>query len=256
MSKTVLWIQWGGLLLMGVSAFGINYHYKAYPSAVVQQVARADVRTASQPDVTYRVMGAPEVPAREVGIPLVAWLNGQQSLRPLWEKRRWYPYLLLPLWILAMVLVRGKGRPAESRRRRLVGEGMWLLALCVGGFEFAYLFTEYAPFMPGFLGQVEIFLTWCFVLGMLFYRRKADRKVGAVEATVASQGLLAFAHAMTLPSTMARGWVGSTDLGTVIRTVFINFPPLFWIGCAGTLMIALPIYLRRTPAVDTDNASA
>jgi len=243
LSKYLRWIQWGGLFLMTLSAFGTTFHYRAYPTAAVQ-VARAE----AQPRVAFRVMGEPEVPARILGTAIASAVKGPDHFGPVWQNRRWYPYLLLPLWIVALLLISGKAGVAGTRRRRLVGEGMWLLALVIAVWEAAYLRSEYAPFLKGFLGSLEVFLTWCVVVAMIFYRRKADRHMGAVEAAVAAQGLLAFAHAMTLPSTMARGWLPAFDTATVVETVLINYPPLFWIGCAGTLMIALPVYLRKTSA--------
>ena len=115
-------------------------------------------------------------------------------------------------------------------------------------FEALYLRTEYLPFAPGALGRVEGFLAWLFVLGLLLYRRPPDRRLGAVEATLAAQALLSFVHALTLPSTMARGWWGTFEAGAVLRTVWTNFPPAFWLGCSGLLLVALPVYLRRTSA--------
>jgi hypothetical protein len=161
-----------------------------------------------------------------------------------WRRRAWYPYVLALPWALALLLVSGVG---GAGRRRWVGAALWLLCLAVAAFEAAYLRSDYASFLPGALGRAEAAAVWLFVVFLLFYRRKADFGLGAVEATVAAQALLGFAHLATLPSSMARAWFGTYDMDCVTRAVLGNFPPAFWIGGCALLLVALPVYLRRAP---------
>ena len=249
MLRRVRTIQWVGLAIMAASAFWPTLHFRSYPiPGVAVPEARAAHRSADPPttDRGYFMPGAREVPARELATALGETARGPSRVRPLWERRRWYPYFLLPCWILAFVLLAGTSRERGGFRRRIVGTSLWTLALVLAVFEAVYLRAEYAPFLPGFAGRAEAFLAWLLVVAILLYRRRADRALGAVEATVAAQALLSFVHALTLPSTMARGWWGNYETAAVLETVWVNFPPAFWLGCVGLLLIALPVYLRRS----------
>lgn len=251
MGARVRALQWLGLVTMTVSAFWPTYHFRTYPIPGLETPPAA-VMPGAQRAITgaerFYVLGTREVPAQEFGAAVVEAARGPDRLGPAWDRRRWYPYALLPLWVLALALVSGRGGAPGAVRRRLVGLCLWGLTFALALFEALYLRTEYLPFAPGFLGRVEGFLAWLFVLGILLYRRPPDRRVGAVEATLAAQALLSFVHALTLPSTMARGWWGTFETGAVLATVWTNFPPAFWLGCSGMLLVALPVYLRRTPA--------
>ena len=199
--------------------------------------------------------GVPEVPSRELGSATLASLRGESGECPFWSARRWYPWYLALLWLPALWLVRG--RPRGDRRRRWVGGLLWTLTGVLLVFEAAYLYAEYLPLLPGLAGQVEGLLAWGLVAAVLLYRRKADRALGAVEAVVAGQALLGFLHALTLPGTMGRAWVGAYPLGSVAEALWINFPPAFWLGTAGLLLAALPVYLgRRAPSPNPDPPSS
>ena len=237
------WLQGVGLALVSLSAFWPVFHFRAYPVRgtsvpAIGMVYSAD--TGPRAGMGQHAWGPREVPVQEIGAAMVESARGPSRVGPFWERRRWYPYFLLPIWVLAFLLA-GVG----ARSRRMAGGALWLLTLGVALFEAVYLRAEYAPFLQGGAGRVEGVLVWLFVLTILFYRRRADRRVGAVEATIASQALLAFVHALTLPSTMARGWLRSSDAGTVLESVWLNFPAAFWLGCTGFLVVALPMYLRR-----------
>jgi hypothetical protein len=240
-SRTVRVGQWVGLGLFAFTALLPVFHFRAYPLEGLSVPAggvffQVDGASAG---VGFHAAGEREVPTQELGAALMEAVRGPGRVAPFWERRRWYPYFLLPLWILALVLAQ-----RVPRLRRTVGLSLWVLALGLAGFEAAYLRAEYAPFLTGLGGRIEGVSVWLFVLAVLFYRRPRDRRPGAVEATVASQALLGFAHALTLPSTMARGWWGAFETDAVLAAVGQNFPPAFWLGCAGLLLTALPVYLR------------
>ncbi|MDA1195960.1 MAG: hypothetical protein O2894_12350 [Planctomycetota bacterium] len=226
--------QWLGLTLVLVSAFGVTSHFVAYPAASA---------TSAAPTVRVHVAGGSEVPARELSQALVSSAGFAESL---WEARRWYPWYLVVLWIVALAWAR-----AKPGRRRLAGGVLLATSLGLLAFEAAYLHAEYLPFLSGVAGQIEGVCAWLFVAAILLWRRRADRTLGAMEATIASQALLGFVHALTLPATMARGWMEQHDLARVGAAVWVNFPVAFWIGTAGLLLAALPAYLR--PA-DSDSS--
>lgn len=226
-------MQWVGLVLVLGSAFWPLLDVRSYPGPVL-------------PDGTTRLTpitpGAREIPAQELGTALVESIRGPDRVTPLWSVRRWYPWYLAPVWVLALVLGSGVGRA----RRRLVGVALLLLSFGVVAFEAAYLKTEYLAFFPGVVGRIELGCVWLLVIAILLYRRPADRHMGAVEASVAAQALLGFVHGITLPATMFRQWLAQRDAVVVLEAVLHNFKPAFWIGMAGMLIMALPVYLRRT----------
>jgi hypothetical protein len=187
------------------------------------------------------------VPALRLGEALAAPADGRPRWQALWEARPWYPYALAPLWGLAL-LASAAGGP---RRRRRVARALGVLAVGIAVFEACYLRADYLSFLPGALGVLEVTLAWLLVVLLLFHRRRADRAPGGVEAALAAQALLCAAHLVTLPSTMVRPWVGTHDAAAILRSTFANFPPAFWVGVLGCLLVALPVYLRRTSTGST-----
>jgi hypothetical protein len=228
-------IQLAGLALVFLSAFGTGYHYRSHP------FAGAAPRVAEAVPVGFFSPGTRHVPAERVGAAVAALRGGPREALRFWEIRPWYPYVLAPIWLLCLLGAAGGGR---VRRRRL-GAALWALSGGLAVFEAFYLHTDYASFLPGTLGRVEVFLAWAIVVALLVFRRRTDRHLGAVEATVGAQALLAFVHLITLPTTMARPWVVLYDFSAVLHSIFQNFPPAFWLGCAGFLVVALPVYVRR-----------
>ena len=242
MSSVVRVMQWVGIAVLVATAFHPVFHFRAYPVEGLDVPQQGVVLTAAGAvagAVGIPPYGAREVPAQELQAAVREAVDGPARVSPFWERRRWYPYFLLPLWILAL------GVAAQGGRwRRMAGAGLWGLTLFLALFEALYLYTEYAPFLQGLWGRLEGFGAWCFVLAILVYRRPADRHLGAVEAAVAAQALLGFVHALTLPSTMARVWLPGFSGEAVWTAVVQNYPAPFWIGCVGLLLVALPVYLR------------
>lgn len=230
MGRVARGLQWAGVLVVLVSAF--------LPTRAQWVVPTHDGIEPWASAMFFR--STPEVPAAELADAAYASLHADApDGGPLWHTRQWYPWYLALLWCGALAWV---ASAAGARRRRLVGGLLWGLTLVLLLFEAAYLAEEYEPML---LGRVEVWIAWLIVAGVLLFRRRGDLALGAVEATIASQALLGFLHAMTLPSTMGRGWVGSYPLASVVEAVWHNFPPAFWLGAGGMLLAALPVYLRR-----------
>ncbi len=241
MSKPVRLLQFLGIVLVGVCGFFPTMRYERHP--------RLGTLTATYYEVsagTY-IGGTDQVPAPLLRSAVGPIFTSPPKYEALWMQRAWYPFLLVPVWLLALLLV---------RFRRIVGAALVLLSLGLVFFEAVYLRSDYAPFLPLPIGVVEGAFAWVVIVIILFWRRRADRALGAVEATVAAQALLCFAHFMTLPMTMARPWLPDYPLRDVAEAVFANFPPAFWIACGGLLLIALPVYLRRAqgPGVNAQAA--
>jgi len=230
-------LQWAGALLVAGTAFWPALHVCAYPV----QAAAGGPGWIANAGSNLR-----EIPARELGTAIVESLRGPDLVGPLWDARRWYPWYLALPWGLALLL----SGPGSRGRRRLVGGGLLLLGFGLIAFEAAYLRAEYASFLPGSLGRAEVGVAWICVVALLLYRRRGDRRVAAVEASVGAQALLGFVHGLTLPATMFRQWLPGRDAGTVVAAVLRNFPPAFWIGMLGLGLIFLPVYARRPRPVD------
>jgi len=227
---------------MGGSAFFTTLETGLHSELGVPMGGRYEISAGSF------VTDGTQIPARELGRALERTVRGPARIAPLWSQRAWYPYLLAPLWLLALLVAR-VGVPARTRpTNRAVGFLLLGVTAGLALFEAVYLQADYASFLPGAWGALESVAVWCIVCGVLLWRRRGDRAIGAVEATVAAQALLGFMHMVTLPSTMARPWVGAHPLDRVLRSVIVYFPPAFWITCGGLLLIALPVYLRRPRA--------
>lgn len=226
-------LQLLGLLVVALAAFLPHHERLARPGQ------------APLPSRAERQERPAEVLASALGRDLAEGSAG----RHLWEARRWYPYVLVLLWALALGLA--AWRPAW---RTGVGTGLMLVALALAVLEACYLAVEYEPLLPHLLGPVEGLLAWALVLAVLFARRAPDRSLGAVEAHVAAQALLSWLHLLTLPATEARCWLGEHGTLAVAGAVCANFQPAFWAAVLGLLAMWLPTCLRRVVAQDAPTA--
>ena len=190
----------------------------------------------------------PLVQAAEAHVPVAALGRGARAawaageLGPLWDVRLWYPWLLAPLWLLALVV----GHPSHPRLRQLAG-GLLVLATCgVVAVEGAYLACDYEPFLPEPWGDAEGVVVFAAVLFVLLARRPVDRRLDGVEGHVGAHAWLAFLHLATLPSTFARRWwQAGADGGTILARLLDGFPPPFLAALACSLALGLVVLLRR-----------
>ncbi len=190
--------------------------------------------------------GSDDVPAATLSRALRQDVVGGALGSALWRERRWYPFLLAPVWVVALLAVAGPGAAAQARRRA-VGAALLGLSVALAVFEACYLGIEYAPLLPDLLGRAEVVLAWVVVVGLLFLRRRADRRIDAVEAHVAGQALLSVAHLLTLPSSQLRAWLSAFPLHRVLEALGENFRPAFWAATALLALSLAPVYLRRAP---------
>lgn len=225
MPRLVRRLQLLGLLVVALAAFLPHHELVARPGQVTMR-SRAERQ---------------ERPAGVLAVALASDLSAGTGGARLWEARRWYPFALVLLWALALLIV--AWRPGS---RTGVGLTLMLVALGLAVLEACYLAVEYAPLLPGLLGPAEGVIAWLVVLAVLFVRRAPDRALGAVEAHVASQATLSWLHLLTLPATQARCWLGEHDALAVAGAVCSNFQPAFWAAVAGLLAMSLPTYLRRS----------
>ena len=224
------WAQFLGLLIFAAAAFFPGHTNLEHPSRLLP-LAREKAAAAARSETPAHVLVEAVRSDLERGRPGVR----------LWEVRRWYPFGLAPLWLLALLAV-----ALWPRLRALVGWALLVLALVLALFEAFYLGVEYAPLLPQVLGWGETLLVWVGVVLVLFARRAADRATGAVEAHVAAQALLAWFHMLTLPASEARIRWGTHSLGEMVTSLTTNFRPAFWAALAGLMLAFLPVYLRRT----------
>jgi hypothetical protein len=244
MGPTARSLQALGILLFCVTAFLPVHQYQKHPLHL--QVADLDAQTR----ITLRPVGQEAVPARELYDALMLDLGGTAPGCRSWEVRRWYPYALAPFWLWALAWVAGPAAGSTARRGR-VGAALLTLAVIVAVLEACYLGVEYAALFPSVLGRAEALIVWVLVVGVLFLRRRADRRIAAVEAHVGAQALLSLFHLLTLPSSEARPWVGPYAWSDVCGALATNFRPAFWLACAGVALAAGATYLspRRPPVV-------
>lgn len=233
---------------MGVAIFAASavlpvFHLRVWPVPPdrLLHVGPGGFQVESEEGLESLVRGGEQVPAAVLGAAMYA-TGKTGNLEPLWAQRSWYPYALLPIWGAALLLARS----GDRRRRRLAGGGLFAFTVGLAVLEAYYLRADYESFLSGTAGRVESVFAWLLVLAILFFRRRADRGLGAVEATIAAQALLAFVHLLTLPSSFARPWLGICDARIVVEAIGTDFRPAFWIGCAALLTAALPVYLRKS----------
>lgn len=238
------WLQAVALAVFLATAFLPVHGPTEHPGARASPLGNPRVLLA--PERQGPVSGAVEVPAALVWQAAVQDLAGSYRGSRLWEARRWYPYVLAPLWLLALFLARGSGPAARTRRERV---GLFLIGVSVAlvVLEAVYLGEEYAVLFPQALGRSEVVIAWLLVVALLTWRRKRDRSLAAVEGHVGSQALLSCVHMLTLPSSEMRPWLGQFPLDDVLATIIANFHAAFWLGSA-CLAVAVAAAYGKAPS--------
>lgn len=211
------------------------------------------------PGMPYHDGGAAIEAGPRAHAPLAELRDGLQAafeagdLAPLWEVRLWYPWLLAPLWLLALLL--GGRRDGDGVRRRVAGGLLLLVTAGLVVLEGVYLASDYEALLPPPFGDVEAVVAFVAVLFVLLARRAPDRRVGAVEGHVGAQALLSFLHLLTLPGTFARRWyLAGADSRAIAARLLDGFPPPFVTAQACLLALGLVVLLR--PARDPRRAGS
>ena len=225
-------VQWIGVLLFAGSAFlpafgsrvgtpGLPAHAQPGPRRVVLVGPPAPVQT----------------PAEDLSRGISDWASGGSFAETLWTHRANYPYLLAPIWLLALLI--GRARP------RLAGGILAAVILVVIVIEFNYLFTDYLAFLPEPFVKIETAIVWLFVVTVLLWRPPAARWLAHPGGHIAGMAMLGLLHALTLPPTMVRDIVASRGLGEGVDRVLAHFGAGFWLGVLGLLLASAPLYLQR-----------
>jgi hypothetical protein len=160
-----------------------------------------------------------------------------------WEVRVWYPYVLAPLWVAALVVALGSARLA-----RAAGWGLLAVSLGVAVFELAYISWQFHGFLPSWLRPLEVGVAWLVVLAILFVRRPG-RSALDPEATVSAHAFLSVCHGLTYPVSDVRGWLRSDyEWGPILRSLFSDYLPAYWVALGALLVAAIPGYWLRPRA--------
>ncbi len=179
-----------------------------------------------------------EVPAERLPQALAAgWARGG-AVSAVWEARTWYPYLLAPIWMLALAAA-ASGSVAA---RRIAAAGLVCVSVGVALFELPYVLTAYEGVVSGSGRAFEVAAVWVLICVVLFVR-PAGRRLGEIEACVSAQALLALLHGLTFPAGDARRWlVAGHGPGAVTAAVFTCYRPAFWLALGALAFAALPGY--------------
>jgi hypothetical protein len=247
MGSAARWLQVLGIAVFLATAFLPLHCPERHPQLLA--------RFGGASHVTVTLLGVEDVPARQVYDALRMDLTGSTPGCRTWEVRRWYPFVLAPFWLWALLWAAGPSGGAAARRSR-AGAVLLTIAVAVAVLEACYLGVEYAALFPNVLGRTETVIAWLVVVAVLFVRRRADRSLGAVEAHVGAQALLSLLHLLTLPSSEARPWLASYAWSDVCAAVGTNFRPGFWLACAGLALASGATYLSRRRPVDVPAPSS
>ena len=223
-----------GVLLFAATAFLPVHSCGSGPSAYEPHKAAAPGKGRERPvDV--------QVPTREIAHDMeFGWREGG-ALRALWHARKWYPYLLVPFWAVALALFAWGG----ARARRAAGWGCLGLSVAIAAFEYAYISSDYVGFLPRSWARFETVVAWLVVCTILVARR-GGRSVTDAEACVSAQALLAVLHGGTFLVDDLRSWVGDGHgIGPIAHALFANYHWAYWVAMGALLLAAAPAYTRR-----------
>jgi hypothetical protein len=167
-----------------------------------------------------------------------------------WGSRNWYPYLLAPLWIAALVAA-SSGFP---RARRAAGVGLLVVSVAIAALEAPFLFRDFTGVLPPAARPFELAAAYVAVCAVLFLR-PAGRGLLDPEATVSSQALLGLLHAATFPLGDAQRWLPGHTIPAIGAALATSYRPAFWVALAALAFAAACAYApsrRRAPVLSPD----
>jgi hypothetical protein len=199
------------------------------------------------------VWTTPQVPAVEIGHRLEEGWTRAGLLGAVWDVRPWYPFLLAPIWLAALLALPRLG--AAGRKR--LGTAFLALSVLIAVYEVFYIWHDYEGLLSGVLGPLEHLVAWAFVVAVLFVRPRGVpwHDVGAAISAQAFVGVL---HALTFPAHDVIEWaLRGHGLGTIVEVVQGRFLPAFWFAVGALVVTAAPGYLAASrPRVVTASAVA
>ncbi len=237
-----------GVRLVGILAFAVTLFLPVHSCGGGPR--------AREPAASRASRASPEsvqIPIDEITQPFGrAWRKGG-PIAALWRVRTWYPYLLIPIWLLALGLA-----AIGPRSRRAAG---WMLTACAIGiavFEWVYLDHDYGGILPIGARRFEIALAWGVVVAVLFVRRRG-RTWTEPEAHVSAQALLTLLHAlMFLVGDAITYSKNGHGVGVVLDTLRDEYRIGYWVALSSLVAIVVPGIRRpsasRDPVSNLDSA--
>jgi hypothetical protein len=155
--------------------------------------------------------------------------------------------VLVTVALLAWLAAAGLSRREGSRTRLLAGWGMGLLSLAMLAGIVWLLVHEFEGFGP-------VWLRWCEGIGLgliapgiLAWRPRGRRHPADVEATLASQALLALAFVLFRPVADGLNWLYGEHHSShaVALTLLTNYRAGFWVDLIGLFLVASPLYFSE-----------
>lgn len=205
-----------------------------YP-AFAYRVGTPGLERSAQPGprrVILLPIGEPAVaPLSDMREGAQAFAAGESLATTLWPRRVNYPYALALLWLIALLVARG--------RRHGIGWLLVAVSALVLVLEWAYLHSDYQPMVFHQSAGAEAWIAWGFVTLVLVLRPHGRWHPRNVTETVGAQATLGALHMLTLPTTMVRDWIGERSIGEILEVISQNFGPGYWYGLAGMCALAV-----------------
>ena len=220
-----------GLLVFGLTLFLPIYGCSGGPAA----------RDPAARQTTQRARDPGQTPIERIVKTLGRGERGDGVVAALWRCRLWYPYLLIPLWLVVLGL-----SSIGPRTRRLAGGVLLASSIGVAALELAYIDHDWGGLLPPALRRIEVAVAWGVVVVVLFVRR-GGRGWLEPEAGVSAQALLSFLHGVMYLAGDAITYVrGGHGAGVIVETLLDDYRIGYWIALAGLLAITGPG--MRSPA--------
>jgi hypothetical protein len=241
--------RWAGRVrLVAIAAFAVT---------LFLPVHRCEARVghhaaALRADRSLHRRNVVQVPIDEIREHATRGLADGGVVDAVWRARAWYPYLLLPLWLLALFL-----RWVGGGAARAAGGVIFATTAAILALEFAYVKHDFGGILPRALRPVEVVTAWIVVTAILVWRRHG-RSLFDVEAGISAHALLCALHGFTFIADDLRVWSGEgRAVSAMVAAIARDYLPAFWVAEAALIVAAAPAYLpirARSPAGESPAA--